>query len=505
MIRRSKEAPRRYELRPGRCYAIEPKAFSDWFVVPESRDAEEIEGVAVIDVHGPLEQHDDGWCDSYEAIVRRVKLACDSTCRAILLRIDSPGGDVGGCFDAPRTIRAACAKARKPLVAYVEGRACSSGYAIASAASQIILSDTGLVGSIGVLSERSDFSQMNAARGLRVALVSSGSSKMDGHPDHPVSDGELKRSQRIVDSLASKFFALVSEMRPLPAEAVEALDAQIYHGDAAVRAGLADSVESFDAVIARLSRGQTPEIKTMANDFQKARDALQKAAEGDDANAEAAKRALAALGEGDGGESDDAPPADDETATDPPADDDKSAADGTDDDEKAADETDDDKSAADETDDKAAGAPGTGAKASTREIALRALAEAHQLKAEKRSDKVRAERKVLLDSRPDFAADLRAQLEIAPIETVRSMVKSLKRGVVPTKTAKAAGGVVQGTRGHGTKDVPVDQRAPGRHSSQADELDQRMGLAARSTSGVSRVGNSVQFSVLTDAPATPAK
>jgi ClpP class serine protease len=463
----------RYERRG--LLAIDPRAFFEFFMpLREQRENEQVGDVAVVEVQGPLYQHDEGWCDSYEAITRRVAEACQSAAKTIVLRIDSPGGDAAGCFDTARTLRAQCAAAGKPLLAYVEGKACSAAYALACAADQISVSNSALVGSIGVISTRDDFSAANAARGVRVAFVTSGSRKADGNPDLPITEAELKETQVLVDSMAAVFFDLVAEMRGIDAQTVAGLDAKLFHGTAAISAGLADNLSSFDELLASIATGEIA-MKSKAEDkspYETARAALEEAAKGDDANAAAAKRALAAM-EPPEPDEDDKPeeaPKDDKAATDPPEPDE------------------DDKPKDDKPKDNKAAAEGAEA------IALHALAEVHTLRAEKVAERTAEERKTLLASRPDFAPELLAALETAPMRTVREMVTTLPKGKIAKLAATAA---VTGTRG-------VSQGGPelaAAGSIEARNMDERMGLSATKL-GVRRDGNAMTFGAQL-APAQP--
>lgn len=497
MRRRSTQAPRRYE-RHG-ILALEPKAFLDFFLVPESRGNEMLGGgVCVVDISGPLDQYDEGFFDSYESIRTRVKAAAaDHECRAIVMRIDSPGGDCPGCFDTARTVRRICLDAKKPLLAYVE-KANSAAYALACAAQTIVLSDTAIVGSIGVISTREDVTASDAQRGLRVALIASGKRKADGHPHTPITDDELAETQIIVNSLARKFFELVSDMRGLSVEGVAALEARIFHGEAAIAAQLADSIDSFDAFVERLGRGDFEGTEAMASDYEKARDCLRKAAEGDDANAEAARRALAAMGEGEDEEAKPEEGGGDSAAADGGADDDddetkpKPGAEGADDKPDA------------EGDDKKPDAEGDEKKPQSKDalsIALKALEEVHKLKAKDSQRTMAAERQQLLDSRPDFAPELRACLEQSDMKTVRRMVKELPR--VPTsKASSTTTTTTQGTRGktQQSRTTGTTGAATGvKSEAQArnEELDRRMGIT-KTKLGAKREGNRVTFGVVAE-------
>lgn len=463
MKRRGKVSPQSYQR--GGILAVHPQAFFELFMVPESRDNEERGNVVIVDICGPLSQHDEGWSDSYEAIRTRVQAACDSAATAIVLRVDSPGGDAAGCFDTARAIRAMCAAAGKPLWAHVDGTACSAAYALATGASKICLGATGIVGSIGIVNARTDVSAMNAAQGVRVELIASGARKADGNASVPLSGAELLATQQIVDSMAAVFFELVAELRGTDAAAVAALQAGLFHGDAAIKAGLADEVKSFDEMLAAIASGKG---SGMSSPYEKARAALEEAAAGDDANAAAAKRALAAMEEPkpDAGEPE---PAGDEPP--PPKEKKDESAEGD---------------APDPDDEEKKPAAATKAAASAHDIALQALAEVHKLKAEGAQEKIKAERTALLASRPDFSPEFLAVLTTAPIATVRKFVKDLPKvpGGKPAATVAVAGtrGVGQG----GPEATPP--------IAALNEMDRAMGLTTTAL-GCRRVGNALVFGV----------
>ncbi len=490
MKRRSDTPPQRYE--PRGLLAVDPRAFLELFIVPASRANELLGSVCVVDVCGPLEQHDTGWCDSYEAIKARVAEACQSSASSIVLRVDSPGGAVAGCFDTVRAIRAMCAAAKKPLYAFCE-HACSAGYALASAAQHVAMSDTALVGSIGVVERRADYSAQNAQQGVRVEFIASGTRKAYGNVDLAITDDELKSKKEIVDATAGVFFALVQETRGIKAADVGALQAGVFHAEAAIRARLVDEVTSFEALVARIASGgnMADEKDDDASPYASARKSLEEAAKGDDANARAAKRALAAMDD-DGEDDDEAAAADSDDDGDEPA-----AAAAAEGDEPPADDAGKKKAAA-AGDAPGAAAPGAApaaTAASAQSVALQALAKAHTLEAKLASRDDRSERKRLLAKRPDFSKELRAELLKAetPMATVRNMVKSLPRGPVPTTEQKAAAGTVVGTRGsaQGTADTAgTDPRA-----AEGADMDLVMGLAPQ-TLGVRRTRNTLEFGVV---------
>jgi len=481
MKRSSKLPPQQYQRRGP--LALEPRAFFDFFMVPEDRANEEIGGCMIVDICGPIDHHDSGWCDSYDAITARVAEACESGAAAIVLRFDSPGGDAQGMVECARKLRAMCAAARKPLHAFVEGRATSAAYCLATAASTITLSETALVGSIGVYSERSDYSQANAARGLRIAFISSGSSKTDGNPDAPLTDAEIKRTQTMVDSLAAVFFGLVSTMRGIDTKLIEAWDGQVFHGAAAINAGLADAIQSFDDLLANIASGKQKGTTMAATSFEKARENLEEAAKGDDANAAAAKRALAAMEEPEPeSEGDDEDPeaesggdegGGDEAPATPPK---KKEGEGGEQAEAEGEEP---------------AASSEVAKAAS--TAARALAEVHKLRAEGDARRVKAERRRLIASRPDFEPALVKALQKADMKTVREIVKEM-----PVRAAAAADDAREEIAHPGMRAAASTQVAATRGQSQGEGTVSRLPAADKArldaAMGLTERGSEIQSS-----------
>jgi ClpP class serine protease len=454
--------------------AIDPQAFLEvFFSRPEAIENVEIGDVTVVDIRGPLDQHASSWCDSYEAIERRVTEACEGPCKAIVMRFDSPGGDAAGCFETARSLRVLCEAADKPLYAFVQNKAGSAAYALACAAQHIAIGDTALVGSIGIIESRPDFSAANAARGLRVALITSGARKADGHPDAPITEAELQARQKIIDSMAGVFFEHVAEMRGLDAKEVADLDARIFHGEDAIRAGLVDEVTTFDALLAAIAANgdpMKPKAQTKSEDktpYESARAALEEAAKGDDANAAAAKRALAAMDEGDKPKDEDKPKEGD----------DKPKGEGDEDAPKDEDKPKDDD-----------------AKAAMR-IALEAKAEVHKMKADAAAKVESDERERLIASRPDFDDAHKALLQKASMEDVRQAVKDLP--VLKTKPKPAATAAITATRGEGQGgSEPTAGEG-------AFDMDAAMGLTEY-TLGVKRERNSLVFGAMPKPKQKPA-
>jgi len=211
--------------------------------------------VAVVDVSGPLAQR--AWScmgmfggDGYDSILQRVQAALDDRqTAAVVLRMDSPGGEVAGCFECVRALRAAGAAAGKPLVAAVDELCASAAYALACACDAIVAPDTGCVGSVGVILALTERSTQLATAGVTTNVITSGAAKADGHPALPMSPDARARLQAEVDHLAGVFHAEVAAARGMTPAAVQGLEAQCFYGAAAVAAGLADQVGNLNDAI----------------------------------------------------------------------------------------------------------------------------------------------------------------------------------------------------------------------------------------------------------------
>ncbi|MCL9847221.1 S49 family peptidase [Ralstonia solanacearum] len=224
--------------------------------------------IAVIPIHGTLVRRTVGLeaesgLASYTAIGDQLDAAlADPGVAAILLDVDSPGGESGGVFDLADRIRAAAAV--KPVWAVANDMAFSAAYALASAASRLFVSRTGGVGSIGVIAMHVDQSVKDQQDGVRYTAVFAGARKNDLNPHEPISDAAQAQLQAEVDRLYGLFVATVANNRGIAASAVTATEAGLFFGQDAVAAGLADAVSTFDDALAQLTASLSPAAPAMA-------------------------------------------------------------------------------------------------------------------------------------------------------------------------------------------------------------------------------------------------
>lgn len=242
---KERPAKRREFVGSSNLLAINPSAFGFGFDEPSARrSVDVVDGVAVVRVTGPLCATTDswGWWDSYPEIEARFREAIELSPKAIELHIDSPGGDVSGCFEAARAIAEMVDAAGIPYTAKIKGQCCSAGYALAVSAPKIECSSTSLVGSIGVIDTLCSWYRYDQENGFDTAVIASGNRKADGHPGIPLTDEAKASVQKQVNDLAEVFWAWVAERRGMTAEAVRDMQANVYVGKYALAQGLVDSI-----------------------------------------------------------------------------------------------------------------------------------------------------------------------------------------------------------------------------------------------------------------------
>jgi len=219
-------------------------------------------GVAVIPIHGTLVRRTVGLeaesgLTSYATLTQQLEEALGNPAvSAILLDIDSPGGESGGVFDLSDRIRAA--SQIKPVWAVANDMAFSAAYALASAASRVFVSRTGGVGSIGVIAMHVDQSEKDAQDGLHYTAVFAGDRKNDLNPHEPMSGEAHAFLKAEVNRIYGLFVETVARHRGLEPSAVRDTEAGLFFGQAAVAMGLADAVGSFDDALAQLHASLSP-------------------------------------------------------------------------------------------------------------------------------------------------------------------------------------------------------------------------------------------------------
>ena len=239
------------------------------FTPPVRPAATQTTKVAVIPIHGTLVRRTVGMeaesgLTSYAGLTAQLDAALASPdVSAILLDVDSPGGESGGVFDLADRIRAAAQT--KPVWAVANDMAFSAAYALASAASKVFVSRTGGVGSIGVIAMHVDQSERDAQDGVRYTAVFAGDRKNDLNPHEPISSEAHAFLKGEVNRVYGLFVETVARNRGIEASAVRDTEAGLFFGQAAVAIGLADAIGTFDDALAQLCESVSPLPKLAAS------------------------------------------------------------------------------------------------------------------------------------------------------------------------------------------------------------------------------------------------
>jgi protease-4 len=199
-------------------------------------------GVGVVELKGPI-------IDSKETVQQLADFADDRSVKAIVLRIDSPGGVVGPsqeiCAEVKRVV------AKKAVVVSMGSVAASGGYYVAAPASLIVANPGTITGSIGVIMKLSNVEGLMDKVGLKAVTIKSGPYKDTGATTRSMTPEEREILQQVVGDLHDQFVRAVAEGRKIPYEEAKQLaDGRVYTGRQAHALKLVDRLGTFrDAVM----------------------------------------------------------------------------------------------------------------------------------------------------------------------------------------------------------------------------------------------------------------
>jgi len=186
--------------------------------------------------------------DSKSVVEQITRYGNDSRIKAVVIRIDSPGGGVAPSqeiYDAVLELRK-----KKNVVASMGSVAASGGYYIACAAERIIANPGSVTGSIGAVMHFSNFEETLKKLGIRASVVKSGKYKDSGSPLRDMTGEERNLFQGVIDDIHDQFVEAVSASRKIPKEKMkEYADGRIFTGRQALKLGLVDSLGDMDAAV----------------------------------------------------------------------------------------------------------------------------------------------------------------------------------------------------------------------------------------------------------------
>lgn len=198
--------------------------------------------IAVVELSGVIQFSED--------FVRQVKkYREDRSIRALLIRIDSPGGGVVPSQEMYEELKKTRATG-KPIVVSMGSLAASGGYYVACGASRLVANRGSLTGSIGVISEFLQFREAMDKLGIDVKTIKSGKLKDAGSPVRKMTEDDQKYFQSLMDGVHRQFIAVVQEERKLEhAKAIALADGRVFTGEQAVAEGLVDTIGTYEEAI----------------------------------------------------------------------------------------------------------------------------------------------------------------------------------------------------------------------------------------------------------------
>jgi signal peptide peptidase SppA len=176
----------------------------------------------------------------------------DSDVRAIVFDIDSPGGSVDGITEFATELRAARA-GDKPIIGQVNTLAASAAYWLATQMSEVVITPSGEVGSIGVFAVHEDYSKADEMMGVKTTLVSAGKFKVEGNEFEPLTDEARAAIQEQVDTFYQSFVADVAKGRGITTTVVADGygEGRTMLAKKALAAGMVDRIDTIEATVRR--------------------------------------------------------------------------------------------------------------------------------------------------------------------------------------------------------------------------------------------------------------
>jgi len=204
--------------------------------------------VALVEIKGVI-------LDSREIADLIRRYARDSSVSAIVLRINSPGGDVAASQEIFTEVKRIRDSRQKPIVASISSVGASGAYYIACPADRILANAGSVTGSIGVIASWMNYGDLYRWAKLKDVTIKSGEFKDTGSPTRDLSEEERQYYQGLVDEMHEQFVGHVAEARRLPLEKVRQIaNGKVFSGAQAKRLGLVDDIGTYQDAIAAAAK-----------------------------------------------------------------------------------------------------------------------------------------------------------------------------------------------------------------------------------------------------------
>lgn len=219
------------------------------------KDYQVINGTAVYKISGPLLTSSSffsryfGYVSYEDVRANAISMIMNPEVQDVLLMFSSPGGSAFGVSDGAEALTKLAAA--KPMYAYTNSNMASGAYWLGSNARQLFMAPEAEVGSVGVVVTHTSFQEAMEEEGIKVTIIKSSALKAVGSPFKNLTDAEVEHIQSQVDQIDSIFKSHVIAKRP--GIKASALNGATFIGEEAVKVGLADSIMSYDQVMATIA------------------------------------------------------------------------------------------------------------------------------------------------------------------------------------------------------------------------------------------------------------
>ena len=218
--------------------------------------------VAVLSLHGPIDHRGSMWLDwiggtGADQFGAAFDMAMDDpTVKSVLIDVNSPGGNAMGTPELAKKIYKR--RGEKPIVAVADAMAASAAYWIGTAADRLYVTESGYVGSVGVFSVHEDWSQALANDGIKVTINRIPEFKAEGTPYEAATDEFIASEMSDIGRIYGEFVDAVAKHRGTSVKDVRDNygKGRVVDAKAAVAAGMADGVATFEQVLSRMQDGR---------------------------------------------------------------------------------------------------------------------------------------------------------------------------------------------------------------------------------------------------------
>jgi protease IV len=198
----------------------------------------------------------DGVILSPQPVVSELKkFGDDSSIKAIILHVNSPGGGVAASEEIYREVKRIRSEKKKKIIVSIETVGASGAFYVASASDKIYADQGSVVGSIGVIAEWMNYGDLLKWAKLKNVVIKTGEFKDTGNPARDLTPNEQAYMQALIDNMFGQFVKAVADGRGLKYDDVKAIaNGKVWTGEQALSMKLIDNVGDFETVVADTAR-----------------------------------------------------------------------------------------------------------------------------------------------------------------------------------------------------------------------------------------------------------